>query len=105
MVNLPNFVRRREKLEPIRFEPVTKVFQPQRMIRMRQDVNGWADRRARIKWQLSAGKEYAIDEGKAREFCIKGYADPVGWEVNASQDEIAQTLSSVTVINMGNHNG
>jgi hypothetical protein len=101
MVNLPNFTLRRLKTKNIEFIAAEKAFKPQRMIRMRQDVNGWVSREDRRKWSLSYGKEYAIDEDKAREFCIKGYANPVGWEVNASDDERAEVLSNVTIIGLG----
>lgn len=99
--NLPNFIRRRDKFRPIEFEPVTKVFKAQRMIRMTRDVSGWVSREDRRKWSLSAYKEYAIDEDKAREFCIKGYAIPVGWEVTVSDDERAEIMSTVTIIGPG----
>ena len=101
MVMLPNFIRRRQKLKEIRFEPASKVFKPQRMIRMTRDVNGWVSLADRRKWSLSAYKEYAIDEDKAREFCIKGYAIPVGWEVQVSDDERAEMMSTVTIIGPG----
>jgi hypothetical protein len=35
----------------------------------------------RSRWQLQAGREYAVDEETARRFVIKRYAVPVGWEL------------------------
>ena len=101
MVNLPNFTLRRRRLQAVEFVTAEKAFKPQRMIRMRKDVSGWVSREDRRKWELSYGREYAIDEDKAREFCIKGYAVPVGWEVVASDDERAEILSTVTIIGLG----
>ena len=98
---LPNFKRRRLKEIPVTFEPVHKVFTPQRMIRMTRDVNGWVSHDQRKKWNLGYGREYAIDEDKAREFVIKGYAIPVGWEVTVSDDERAEVMSTVTTISLG----
>ena len=101
MVNLANFALRRRKLRPITFTPGEQVFKPQRMVRMTRDVSGWVSERDRRKWELSYGKEYAIDEDKAREFAIKGYCIPIGWEVEASDDERAEILSTVTTIGLG----
>lgn len=97
----PNFVRRRQKLEVIEFLPVKKAFKPQRLIRMKTDISGWVSQADRRKWSLSDKKEYAIDEDKAREFVIKGYAEPIGWKPVVSEDEKAEMLSSVTTISLG----
>lgn len=100
--NLPNFGLRRQKLVPVTFVPVAKAFEAQREIRMRQDVNGWVndDKGTRRKWSLSAHRVYAISEKKAREFCVKGYADPVGWDLIASHDEVVEARSNIKTINM-----
>ena len=74
MVLIPDFEKRRDKLAPIEFVPVKSFFKPQRKIKMRQDVNGWADRSRRLKWHLAAGQTYYIDSEKALEFIVKGYA-------------------------------
>jgi hypothetical protein len=101
MVNVPNFSLRRRKVRPITFVPAEQVFKPQRMVRMTKDVNGYVAPGDRRKWELSYGREYAIDEDKAREFVIKGYCVPVDWEVVASEDERAEILSNVTIIGLG----
>lgn len=97
----PNFTRRRQKLEVVQFLPVKKAFKPQRLIRMNRDTNGWVSQADRRKWSLQDGKEYAIDEDKAREFVIKGYAEPIGWKPIFSEDEKAEMMSSVTTISLG----
>ena len=101
MVNLPNFTLRRQRSKGVEFLAAEKVFKPQREIRMTKDVTGWVTRSPLRKWTLAYGRQYAIDEDKAREFCIKGYAIPVGWEVIASDDERAEVLSNVTIIGLG----
>lgn len=101
MVNLPNFTLRRRRLDRAEWVTAEAAFKPQRMVRMKQDVSGWVSPEIRKRWSLSYGKEYAIDEDKAREFVIKGYAIPVGWEVDASDDERAEVLSTVTRIGLG----
>jgi hypothetical protein len=103
-VNLGRFRRRHgQALEPVTFVPIRKAFKAQRMIRLNRDVSGWVggDKRTRKKWSLSAGKEYAIDEDRAREFIGKGYAEPVGWDPNLSDDERAELEAQVTTIGMG----
>lgn len=107
MFNIPNFTRRREQLEPVTFAPVEQVFQPQIKVRALRDINGWANRRRRIKWHIGAGSIGYLNEDKAREFAIKGYVEILEGKVKpVSEDEAAEFLSQVTVINLGvNGNG
>lgn len=78
------FRRRRSpaaELEPVTFVPVYRAFKPQAPIRMLMDVTGYVGfskgKAGGKKWQLRAGKTYAIDEDKARDFVAKGYAEYV----------------------------
>lgn len=103
-MNLGRFRRKHgQEPGPVEFVAVRKAFKPQRMIRLTRDVSGWVggDKRTGKRWSLSAGREYAIDEDRAREFIGKGYAVPVGWDPNLSDDEIAELEAQVTTIGMG----
>lgn len=106
MVNLPNFGRRRERLEPVRFAPVSQVFQPQVKVRALKDISGWANRRRRIKWSIGAGRVGYLNEDKAREFSIKGYVEILDGKVKpVSEAEAEEFLSQVTVLDIGVSNG
>ena len=103
-MRLPNFGLKRQLLEPVRFEPVEKIFEAQVAITMHQDVSGWAkEKKDRIKFSLSAGKTYTITETKAREFVAKGYASYTypGNHQPISDDERAEAQSQVTVLSLG----
>lgn len=102
MLGLPNFARRRAKLEPIKFVPVRKVFKPQVKVQALKDLNGWADRDRRVKWTINRGAVGCIDADKAREFEVKGYVRIVAGEVEpVSEDEAAELLAGVTTISLG----
>jgi hypothetical protein len=93
-------------VQPITFVPVEQVFQPQVQVRARNDINGWADKHKRIKWHIPAGAVGCLDQDKAREFAIKGYVEIIDGTVKpASEDEIAEVMSTVTVIGLGPSNG
>lgn len=101
-MNLPNFTRRRFALEPVQFIPITKAFKPQVKVRAKRDINGWADRSRRKKWHIGAGSIGCIDHDKAREFAVKGYVEILDGDVKpVSEDEAAEFLSTVTVLNLG----
>jgi hypothetical protein len=106
MFNHPNFIRRREKLKPVEFQPVSEVFEPQVGVIPKSDLSGWVDRRRKVKWSMSAGRKYYLNEAKAREFETKGFLDIVSGAVApVSDDERAEFLSQVTRISMGGTNG
>ncbi len=101
-MNLPNFIRRRRRLEPVRFIPVEKAFKAQVKVRATRDLSGWVDRDRRVKWQIPAGREGCIDEDVAREWHAKGYVELVEGVVRpVSEDELAEMLSSVTTVRLG----
>ena len=90
-------------VQPITFVPVEQVFQPQVQVRATRDLNGWADRHKRIKWHIPSGRVGCMDADKAREFSIKGYVEILDGDIGqpASEDEIAEVMSTVTVIGLG----
>lgn len=106
MVALPNFQRRRERLEPVTFVPVDRAFRPQVKVRSLRDLSGWASRRQRVKWHIGAGRIGCMDEDKAREFATKGYVEILDGRVKpVSEAEAEEFLSTVTVLNIGASNG
>jgi hypothetical protein len=99
---LPNFQRRREKLEPITFVPVSKAFEPQIRVQALRDINGWVDKRERKKWHIGRHQVGMLNEKTAREFEVKGYVRILEGDVKpVSEDEAAEMLSTVTTITMG----
>jgi hypothetical protein len=101
-VNLPNFTRRRRKLEAVTFTPVRKVFKPQVKVRAKLDLSGWADRDRRVRWTIPTGRIGCIDADKAREFQVKGYVDILDGTVKpVSEDEAIEFLREVTTIQVG----
>lgn len=103
---LPNFARRRQRLEPITFVPIERVFKPQVQVRALRDINGWADRDRRKKWHIGAGRIGCIDADKAREWATKGYIEILDGEVKpVSEDEAAEFMSTVTTLNLGVSDG
>lgn len=97
---------RTSPLEPIKFVPVEKVFKAQVKVRATRDLNGWADRSKRVKWNIPAGRIGCLDEDKAREFHAKGYVQILDGEVKpVSEDEAAEMLSTVTTLTLGGPNG
>jgi len=101
MVALPNFNRRRRKLEPVTFVPVERAFKAQVKVRATRDISGWADRERRVKWTIPAGRVGCLDADKAREFEIKRYVEIIEGEVRpVSEDEAAEILSTVTTIDL-----
>lgn len=102
MVNIPNFRRRRQALEPVTFVPIERAFRPQVKVRATRDISGWADKDRRVKWEIPCGRVGCIDENVARDFQIKGYVEILDGTVRpASEDEIAEVLSTVTVVDLG----
>ena len=95
--------RSKPRIQPVTFVPVEQVFQPQVEVRSKVDLNGWADRRKKVKWNIPAGSVGCLDADKAREFQIKGYVEVLNGDVGppASEDEIAEVMSTVTVIGLG----
>jgi hypothetical protein len=100
---LPNFVRRRRKqLEPIKFVPMSRAFEPQIRVRAIRDLNGWASEDRRVKWSIGKNQIGFLNESKAREFQVKGYVEIITGEIKpVSEDEAAEMLSTVTTISMG----
>lgn len=102
--NLPNFTRRREKLIPVEFVPVSQVFQPMVEVKFLKDVSGWVgeNKSSRKKWSFSTGQIIAIDADKAREFVAKGYCEPTHpLDPPLSHDEVLEFRSNVTVVGLG----
>jgi len=93
---------RKPTIQPVTFVPVEQVFQPQVEVRSKVDLSGWADRRKKVKWNIPAGSVGCLDADKAREFSIKGYVEILNGDVKpASEDEVAEVMSTVTVIGLG----
>jgi hypothetical protein len=94
-----------KQLEEVTFLPVTQAFKPQRMIKIRSghDMSGWLndDVETRKRWAMAGGKEYAIDEDKARDYIAKGYATPVGWDPELTDAEIEAAQSKRTIVDLG----
>jgi hypothetical protein len=98
----PNFARARERLIPVKFEPVSKAFKRQVKVVANRDISGWINRGRRQKWFIPAHKPVWISEDKAREFQAKGYLEIIEGKVKpVSPDEAAEFLSQVTSIGMG----
>lgn len=101
--NHPDFARQRQKLIPVTFAPVRNVFKAQIQVKALKDVNGWADKQARTKWAIKTGRYYMVDEDTAREWEVKGYAEITKGEVRpVSEDERAEMMSTVTVVDLSN---
>lgn len=104
-MNIPNFARRRERLEPVAFVPVSRAFRAQVKVRALHDLSGWASQSRRVKWHIGAGRIGCIDEEKAREFASKGYVEILDGKVRpVSEAEAEEFLSTVTILNMGASN-
>jgi hypothetical protein len=85
-------------LTPVTFQPVD--WQPQVEVTFTRDVNGWLDRDANIKWHFAAGSTHYVDEQRAVEFIVKGYA--VGeLPRHVSDDEHAEIRSAITIVGLG----
>ena len=101
-MNIPNFARRRRKLQPVRFVAVEKVFKAQIKVRATRDLNGWANRDRRVKWHIGAGRVGCLDEDTAREFQTKGFVEILDGTVRpVSEAEAEEFLSQVKTITMG----
>lgn len=99
---LPNFRRRRQKLEPVTFVPVSKVFKAQVTVQAKLDLNGWANVEKRLKWSVGKGELFYMDEDKAREFAVKGFVRVIEGDVKpVSDDEAAEIKSTSTTITLG----
>jgi hypothetical protein len=93
---------RKPPFKPITFIAVERVFKAQVKVRATRDLNGWADREKRVKWQLGHGRVGYLDEDKAREFAIKGYVEILDGTIKPySEDEAAEVLSTTTTIGLG----
>jgi len=98
--------RGKKDLHVVKFVPVKKVFKPMVEIRLLMDVSGWADKDKRVKWHMAAGTTEIIDEDKAREFVVKGYAKYTSAPKKPiSEDERAEALATVTRLTPGGENG
>lgn len=101
-MNLPNFTRRRRKLEPITFVPVAKAFEAQVRVQAVRDLSGWASRERRVKWHIGRNQVGYLNAEKAREFQVKGYVRILEGDVQpVSEDEAAEILSTSTTISLG----
>lgn len=102
MANHPNFEARRQKLKPITFVPAEQVFKPVVKVQATRDINGWVNKKTRVKWSIPANSVAYIDAATAREFQIKGYVRILDGTVEpASDDEVAEIMSTVTTLNLG----
>lgn len=96
--------KRAPRVQPVRFIPVERVFKPQIKVRALHTLNGWVDRRKKIKWEIHAGQVGCVDEDKAREWVAKGYAEILDGTIKPiSEDEAAEYLSQVTTIGLGSN--
>lgn len=103
-MNLPNFNRRRRKLEPVKFVTVEQAFKPQVEVVALTDLSGWVDRDRKVKFHIGVGRRGCMDIDTAREFKAKGYVEIVeGQELVApvSQDEMDELLSTKITISLG----
>lgn len=97
---LARISRRRRALQPVEFIPAKKAFQPQVKITMTRDVNGWLHRKRKQKFHLAAGRSYHVDEDRALEFIVKGYATGTPTR-EISEDELKQWHSEMKTVNIG----
>lgn len=98
--------KRAPRVEPVTFVPVERAFKAQVKVRALHTLNGWVDRRRKIKWEIHAGQVGCIDEDKAREWVAKGYAEVLDGTIKPiSEDEAAEFLSQTTRIGIGAPNG
>jgi hypothetical protein len=94
------------RVKPVTFVPVERVFKAQVKVRALRDINGWANRDRRVKWHIGAGRVGYLDEDHAREFSIKGYVEVIDGSIKpASEDEVAEFLSTTTTIGLGAPDG
>jgi hypothetical protein len=101
-MNIPNFNRRRRRLEPVTFVPVEQAFKPQVEVVALTDLNGWVNRDQKVKFHIGKGRHGCIDVDLAREWKAKGYVQVVNGEVpEVSQDELDELLSTKTTITLG----
>jgi hypothetical protein len=106
MIGVPDFKRRRWKLKPVTFVPVSRAFKPQIKVRATRDLNGWADREQKVKWHIPTGSIGCIDAETAREFAAKGFVEILEGAVRpVSEAEAAEFLSQVTIIGPGVSSG
>lgn len=95
-----------KQLKPVRFVPVERAFKPQVKVRALMDLNGWVNRRERIKWEIGAGSIGCIDADKAREFQVKGYVQILDGQVEpVSEMEAEEILAQKTTVTLGVPNG
>ena len=89
-------VRAATKLEPVEFAPVRRnPLKPQTKIVMKQSLHGRFQNGKH--YDLVAGKPYWVDQEKADEFIVKGYAEGI-MSRKYSDDEVAAIRSSIQVI-------
>lgn len=99
----PSFFRRKrakeaKQFQPVVFKPVRRnPLKPQTRIRMINSVHGYF--RDGSHYSLTAGLTYWVDEEKADEYIVKGYAEGDLSRVY-SDDEVAAIRSSITVISL-----
>jgi hypothetical protein len=99
----PSYFRRKQKKEARQFEPVVfksvrrNPFVPQTKIKMKNSVHGYF--KDGSHYSLDATKYYWVDQAKADEFIVKGYAEGQ-LSRTYSDDEVAAIRASITVISL-----
>jgi len=91
-------MKQAKQLEPVVFRPIRRnPFVPQTKIRMINSVHGYF--RDGSHYNLTAGEYKWVDEVKADEFIVKGYAEG-RLSRPYSDDEIAAIRASIQVISL-----
>lgn len=98
-------VSRRQRKEGQAYKgmvPIIEAFKPVVTILMLKDVTGWVngDKSTGYKWHMNADQAYMVDQDKADEFIIKGYAKGK-LSRKFSEDEIAQIKAGIFNISLG----
>jgi len=99
------FIRKEEKarqaIEPVVFTPVVRdPLKPQTKIKMLTSVHGRFQPvrgQPQQRYDLVAGKSYWVDQEKADEFIVKGYAEGILSRAY-SDDEVAAIRATIQVI-------
>lgn len=99
---------RRRELKPVTFVPARIAFKPEVLVQVHdKDINGWVDKRERVKFELPAYRKLALDRDTARIFAAKGYVTILKGDSGppVSEDELAELTAKDQVVGLGGHNG
>lgn len=97
---------RKVTFKPVTFVPVERAFKSEVRVRALRDLNGWADRRGRIKWELGTGQLGHLDAITAREFAAKSYVQILEGDVKPVSEAEAEELNAqTTTVTLGVPNG